>query len=471
MAQNQGQHSMVESQKNPTYSPQRITQLNEWDKQYVWHPFTQMKDYVNEPSLIISHGEGAYLFDINGKKYFDGNSSLWINLHGHARPEITDAITAQAHKISHSTLLGQGNVPSIELAKRLIEIAPNGLAKVFYSDNGSTANEVALKMAFQYWKHIQDSKPKKMKFITFEEAYHGDTIGSVSLGGIDLFHGIFGPLLFERYDVPYPVYSKYTSKESPEEIAQVSLDACENHFTEHSEEMSAVIIEPLVQGASGQRTAAPGFLKSLRQMCDEYNILLICDEVFLGFGRTGKMFACEHEEVTPDFLNLAKGITGGYLPLAATVTTQNVFDAFLGDYSEFKTFFHGHSYTGNQLGCAAALASIDLFEKDDTFNQLQPKISHLTKRLDALFEKHDWVGDIHQCGFVAGIDVVKSRSRNEKFNIEERIGAKLCFTLLEHGIWLRPLGNTLVLVPPYITTIEEIDYLMDSIVEVARKLI
>ncbi len=452
---------MADNSPTTQHSIEKIKQWREWDQQYVWHPFTQMKEYAQEPPLIISHGEGAYLYDINGDCYFDGNSSLWVNLHGHARVEITEAITSQAEKIAHSTLLGQGNIPSIEFAKRLIDIAPDGLAKVFYSDNGSTANEVALKMAFQYWR--QNDQHQKSKFITFDNAYHGDTIGSVSLGGINLFHHIFGDLLFERYSIPYPVYSKYTATESPETVAQPSLDACEKLLKEHSGQMAALIVEPLIQGASGIRTAPPGFHKSLRELCTRYDVLMICDEVFVGFGRTGTMFACQQENVSPDFMCLAKGISGGYLPLAATLTTQRVFDGFLGDYSEYRTFFHGHSYTGNQLGCAAALASLDIFEKDDTLNTVKPVYEHLEKRLDALYASSDHVGDIHQRGPSAGVDIVRSRSRNEEYALEEKTGAKLCYALRRHKIWLRPLGNTLVIIPPLITTIKQIDYLMDAI--------
>lgn len=454
---------MEQNSRNASYSIDQVRQWEEWDKQYVWHPFTQMQDYVKEPALIISHGEGAYLYDTQGNRYFDGNSSLWVNVHGHNRKEINAAICNQLQKIAHSTLLGPGNIPSIELAKRLIDVAPKGLTKVFYSDNGSTSVEVALKMAFQYWRQSSESGGGKTKFVTFINAYHGDTLGSVSVGGIDLFHGIFGPMLFERFAVPYPVYSKYVSKESADAIAQRSLKACEELFEKHAQEIAAIIIEPLIQGAAGQLTMAPGFLKSLRSLCDQYNILLICDEVFTGFGRTGKMFACDHEDVTPDLLCLAKGITGGYLPLAATLAAQRVYDGFLGEYSELKTFFHGHSFTGNQLGCAAALASLGIFEQDNTLQAIQPVITHLEKRLDALFEKSDHVADIRQRGMAAGVDIDPSRARGGSYPIEERMGAKLCFNLRKHGIWLRPLGNTLVIIPPLITTVEEIDVLMDAI--------
>ncbi|MGC9329105.1 MAG: adenosylmethionine--8-amino-7-oxononanoate transaminase [Candidatus Hinthialibacter sp.] len=459
---------MEKNLPDPPYSVKQIQQWKEWDRRYIWRPFTQMQDYDQEPPLIISHGRGAYLYDIDGNRYFDGNSSLWVNLHGHARPEITKAIARQAATISHSTLLGQGNIPSIELAKRLVGLSPPGLVKVFYSDNGATANEVALKMAFQYWRLV--GRPEKMKFVAFEQAYHGDTIGGVSLGGIDLFHGIFGPLLFQRYSAPYPVFSKYTSSQSPQTIAQDSLDALESLFQQRSNEIAALIIEPLIQGAAGIRTAAPGFLSSLRELCTRYEVLMICDEVFVGFGRTGAMFACEHENVSPDFLCLAKGISGGYLPLAATLAAQNIFDAFLGGYAEYKAFYHGHSYTGNQLGCAAALASLDIFEKDGVLNRIKPVYERLEKRLDDLFEQSDRVGDIHQRGPSAGIDVVRSRRRRESFRPEEKMGIKACLALRKHGVWLRPLGDTLVIIPPLITTSEQIDHLMDAVQQVLQDL-
>jgi len=453
----------MESNHPTPYRIEEIERWTEWDRRYIWHPFTQMQDYVQQPPLIISHGEGAYLYDVQGRRYFDGNSSLWVCAHGHRRREITEAIQRQTEKISHSTLLGQANIPSIELAKRLIDIAPPGLKKVFYSDNGSTAAEIALKMAFQYWRQARPPHPQKKTFLSVRNAYHGDTIGAVSVGGIDLFHGIFGPLLFSCWRIPYPVYSKYTSKESPQAIAQQSLDACERLLRERSAEIAAVIVEPMMQGAAGILTQAPGFLKGLRDLCRHYEAFLIFDEVATGFGRTGKMFACEHEGVSPDFMALAKGLTGGYLPLAATLTTQEVYNGFLGEYGEFRAFFHGHTFTGNQLGCAAALACLDCFENDRTLQRLQPVIAHLEKRLDILFETNDRVADIRQIGMAAGIDLARSRTRNESYRVEDALGAKVCFALRSYGIWLRPLGNTLVLMPPLITTVKETDYLIDSI--------
>lgn len=439
------------------------SQLEAWDKHYVWHPFTQMQDYEHEPPLVIQSGKGAYLFDIHGRQYFDGNSSIWVNLHGHAHPHITRAIQEQAQRIAHSTLLGSANVPSIQLAKRLAEVTPTSLDKVFYSDNGSTAVEVALKMAFQYWRHQKPAQMDRCTFITFEQSYHGDTLGSVSVGGIELFHGLFHPLLFETHAVPYPVYSRYTDTATPEEIGRESLQHVENALKTHGSNTAAIIIEPIVQGACGIRTQAPGFLRGLRELCDRYNVLLIFDEVFLGFGRSGTLFGSDQEGVSPDLLCLAKGITGGYVPLAATLANQKIYDAFLGEYNEYKTFFHGHSFTGNQIGCAAALASLDVFEQENTLERMKPSVERLRDRLDRLFEINDHVKDIHHIGLICGIDLCASRSSQTEYPIEDRMAAKTCFAMRKHGVWLRPLGNTLVFNPPLITTPDEIDFVMDAI--------
>lgn len=445
------------------YAPEEIERLERWDREHVWHPFTQMRDYARTEPLIVARAEGAYLYDIQGRRYFDGNSSLWLNVHGHNHPYINGAVRRQLDRMAHTTLLGQANEPSIRLARRLAEITPAGLDKVFFSDNGSTAAEVALKMAFQYWQQAGDKRPSRKTFLTFDEAYHGDTVGSVSVGGIALFHGIFGPLLFKRHSMPYPVYSPFTSKETPEAINARLLDRCDDILKEHGDEIAAVLIEPLIQGASGLRTQSPGFLKGLRELCDKHDVFLIADEVFTGFGRTGSLFACEREGVTPDLMALAKGLTGGYLPVAATLTTDRVYEGFLGEYAEFKTFFHGHSYTGNPLGCAAALASLDVFEDENTLERIRPLSQHMARRLEELFARNDKIADIHHIGVVAGVDVARSRSKNEPFAIEEQAGARVCRALREDGIWLRPLGNTIVLVPPLIATPDEIDHLIQSI--------
>ena len=333
-----------------------------WDKRYIWHPFTQMKDYVDTNPLVIEKGDGCYLIDIAGNKYIDGVSSLWVLVHGHGKKELVDAVEKQSKILCHSTLLGLANVPSVILAKKLIEIVPRGLSRVFYSDNGSTSVEIALKMAYQYWQ--QKGNKKKKRFISFTNAYHGDTIGSVSVGGIDLFHQVYGPLLFKTYKAPSPYCYRCPLKLERETCGLACVEMFEKVVKAHHEEACAVIVEPLVQGAAGMIMQPPGWLHAVWRIAKEYNLLFITDEVATGFGRTGNMFACDEEKISPDFLCVAKGITGGYLPLAATLSTEEVFNGFLGQFDEFKTFFHGHTYTGNPLACAVAVENIDLFKKE-----------------------------------------------------------------------------------------------------------
>lgn len=411
----------------------QIKKLEDLDRLYLWHPFTQMQDYENEVPLIIERGEGNYLYDIHGKKYLDGISSLWVTVHGHRKKEIDQAIKNQVDQVSHSTLLGLSNVPATLLAEKLIRISPLNLKKVFYSDSGSTAVEIALKMAFGYWEGT------KTKFLTFQNAYHGDTIGSVSVGGIDLFHSIYKPLLFDAI--------------------KANFDNAPDLIKKHADELAAVIIEPMIQGASGMLLQPKYFLKKLRKICDENNVLLIFDEVATGFGRTGKMFACEHQEVWPDILCLAKGITGGYLPLAATLTTQNIYEAYKGEYKEQKTFFHGHTYTGNPLACAAALANLEIFEKEKTLENLQSKIEYLKKGLQKFWDLPH-VGDIRQLGFMVGIELVQDKEKKTPYSLEQKIGIKTILEARKLGVILRPLGNVIVLMPPLSLTIDEIDFLL-----------
>ncbi len=330
-----------------------------YDKEFIWHPFTQMREYEGKDPVVIERGEGAYLIDSEGRRYIDGVSSLWVNIHGHGVPEIDNAIKKQVDLLSHSTLLGVTNAPAALLAKELIDICPPGLKKVFYSGDGASAVEVALKMAFQYWQHR--GKPGKTKFVSLRNAYHGDTLGAVSVGGIELFHAAFKPLLFETFQAPsYYCYRCELGKTYPS-CGLACADELGNILEAHHEEIAGVIMEPYVQAAGGMIVSPPGYLGRVREYCDRYGVLLILDEVATGFGRTGRMFACEHEGVTPDILVLGKGMTGGYLPLSATITTGDVYDAFLGEYEEFKTFFHGHSYAGNPLACAASLGNLEAF--------------------------------------------------------------------------------------------------------------
>jgi adenosylmethionine-8-amino-7-oxononanoate aminotransferase len=415
------------------------------DRRFLWHPFTQQQGWLDEDAPIIEAAERCELIDVNGRRYIDGVSSLWCNVHGHRHPAIDIAIRDQMDRVAHSTMLGLSHRPAIELARRLIEIAPRGLQRVFYSDSGSTAAEIALKMAFQFWQQQGGADARRTRFISLKNAYHGDTIGSVSVGGIDLFHGAYGPLLFAA------LHAK------PGDAADM-----ERLLASHPGEVAAVIVEPLVQGAAGILVHPEGYLRDVRALCDEHGALLICDEVATGFGRTGRMFACEHEDVAPDFMCVAKGITGGYLPLAATLTTERVYEGFLGRHEDFRTFFHGHTYTGNPLACAAAIATLRLFEQERTLEHLQDKIALLGELL-APVAAMPGVGEVRRRGFMCGIEL-------EGFALEERAGHQVTLAARRRGAIVRPLGDVVVLMPPLAITTRELRRLVsivaDSIAEV-----
>jgi adenosylmethionine-8-amino-7-oxononanoate aminotransferase len=448
-------------------------QLEQWDCEYIWHPFTQMQEYVKSRPLVIERGEGSHLFDVEGNRYLDGVSSLWVTVHGHNKKELNDAIKEQLDKISHSTLLGLANVPSILLGKKLVEITPPGLNKVFYSDSGSTAVEIALKMAFQHWRQKDGGDFNgKTKFISLGEAYHGDTIGSVSVGGMDLFHDIFRPLLFERIHAPAPYCYRCPLGLTGPSCGMACVEAVEEIMAKRNGEIAAMIVEPLVQGAAGMIVAPEGYLQKVRELCSRYNILLIADEVAVGFGRTGKMFACEHEAVTPDVMCLAKGITGGYLPLAVTLATDEVYGAFLGEHRECKTFFHGHTYTGNPLACAAALANIRLIEEEGLIERLGEKISFLEEGLKR-FALLNHVGDIRQKGMMVGIELVKDKRTKDPYPWEDNMGHRVILEAREKGLIIRPLGNVIVLMPVLSMSIPELDQVLsiayDAIARVAGR--
>jgi len=392
------------------------------DRQVLWHPFTQQRGWEDETPVVIERAEGTTLYDAEGNAYIDGVSSLWCNVHGHGHHLIDAAVRIQLERMAHSTMLGLSHRPGIELARRLVEIAPAGLRRVFYSDNGSTAAEVALKMAYQYWQHT--GQTERTSFICLRGGYHGDTLGSVSVGGIDLFHSLYRPLLFDAWQA------------EPGDAAHM-----ESLLAEHSDRVAAVIMEPLVQGAAGMLVHPEGYLRAVRELCDRYDVLLICDEVATGFGRTGRMFACEHEDVAPDFLCLAKGLTGGYLPLAATLATERVYEGFLGEFEEFKTFFHGHTYTGNPLACAAAGASLDVFETERTIDRLQVKIELLGRWLARYVEPLPGVAEVRRRGFMTGIELAE-------FPVADRIGHQVTLAARRAGAIIRPLGDVVVLMPP-----------------------
>jgi adenosylmethionine-8-amino-7-oxononanoate aminotransferase len=397
--------------------------LRDADRAHVWHPFTQQQGWASEDAPIIERAEGTDLIDTAGRRYIDGVSSLWCTVHGHRHPQIDEAVRAQLDRVAHSTMLGLTHPAAIELAERLVGIAPPGLSRVFYSDSGSTATEIGLKMAFQYWQQQGGENARKTRFVSLRNAYHGDTVGSVSVGGIDLFHAMYRPLLFD------------TLKVDPGDADELDFV-----LAGYPGEIAAVIIEPLVQGAAGMIMQPDGYLAAVRDLCDRYGALLICDEVATGFGRTGRMFACEHEGVSPDLLCIAKGMTGGYLPLAATLATETIYEGFLGEFHDFRTFFHGHTYTGNPLACAAALATLDVFESERTLERLQPKIA-LLERMLADVAALPTVREVRQRGFMVGIELAD-------FPLEARMGHQVALEARGRGAIVRPLGDVIVLMPP-----------------------
>jgi adenosylmethionine-8-amino-7-oxononanoate aminotransferase len=421
--------------------------LGDWDRQYLWHPFTQMQEWEQEEPVIIERGKGPYLIDTEGRKYLDGTSSIWVNLHGHRHPVLDRALNDQRRKIAHTTLIGLSNPPAILLARELVRIAPSGLTRVFFSDDGSTAIEVALKMAVQYWQQTPRHSGSKCSFLHLKLAYHGDTVGAVSVGNIELFHARFKPLLFPTQAVEPPYCYRCPLNMTFPECRLACTDPIEQVLRERGRDLAGFIIEPLIQAAAGMIVQPPGYLKRIRELCSQYDVLLIADEVATGFGRTGAMFACQQEGITPDLLAISKGLTGGYLPLAATLTTENIYRAFLGKYEEFKTFFHGHSYTGNPLGCAVALANLEIFRRENTLARLQSKISLLSRLLKPLLHLRH-VGDIRQQGFMAGIELVRNRATKAAYPLEARIGHLVAQEARKRGLLLRPLGHIIVLMPP-----------------------
>ncbi|MFN7064954.1 MAG: adenosylmethionine--8-amino-7-oxononanoate transaminase [Aquificaceae bacterium] len=433
--------------------------LEQWDKEYFWHPFTQMKVYREEENLIFERGEGVYLYDIKDRKFIDAIASLWCNVHGHNHPKLNQAIIDQLKKVAHTTTLGSSNIPATLLAKRLVDISPEDLTKVFYSEDGAEAVEIAIKLAYQYWRNKGE---KRKAFITLSEAYHGDTLGAVSLGGIELFHGTYKDLLFETIKLPSPyIFCKERYGRLCEEGKEELLYTLEG-ILKSRDDIVAVSLEAGIQAAAGMLPFPKGFLRGVRELTERYQVLMIVDEVATGFGRTGSMFYCEQEGVSPDFMCLGKGLTGGYLPLAATLTTDEVFNAFLGEFGELKHFYHGHTYTGNNLACRVALANLEVFEEEKTLEKLKQKIEHLTKRLEEFWEL-EHVGDVRQLGFMVGIELVKDKKTGEKFPYGERTGFKVAYRCRERGVFLRPLGDVMVLMPPLAIGTEELDYVIDTL--------
>ncbi|WP_432432818.1 adenosylmethionine--8-amino-7-oxononanoate transaminase [Cohnella rhizoplanae] len=425
-----------------------------------------MKDYIHSDPLIIERGEGIKLYDVQGRAYYDGFSSVWLNIHGHNVPELNQAITDQLGQVAHSTLLGMANIPAIELAEKLTTIAPKGLNKVFYSDSGATGVEIAIKMAFQYW-HNQGIRDKRT-FITMNQAYHGDTIGAVSVGAIPLYHEVFRPMLFPSHVIPYPYAYRHGGDEKAMEATLTAL--C--HLLENrASEIAALIVEPIVQGASGIIVMPSGCLREMADLCRKHDVLFIADEVATGFGRTGAMFACDLEDVCPDLMVIGKGLTGGYSPVAATLATDDVYSAFYADYEEQKTFFHGHSFTGNPLGCAVALANLKLFEDRNLIAGVKTKASFVEHKLNAINDRPH-VGEIRQKGLMIGIELVREKVTRQPYDWAERIGVRASLRARELGMLTRPLGNVMVFIPPLASTESELaamtDILTESIISVTE---
>lgn len=434
-------------------------ELERWDRTIVWHAFTQMAEY--EP-LILERAEGCTLFDIDGKAYLDGTSSLWCNVHGHRHPRLDAAIRQQLDRVAHVTSLGTSNPTTIRLARRLVDLAPPGLEHVFFSDDGATAVEVAVKMAFQYWRQRRDPRPDKTLYLTLENAYHGDTLGSVSVGGVPRFHAMFQPLLFQTRRVPAPDMYRLPPGVTRASALNHYLGQVEQVLARDHERTAALVLEPLVQAAAGMIVHPRGYLAGVRELTRRYDVLLIVDEVAVGMGRTGRMFACEHEDVTPDLLCMAKGLTGGYMPLAATLATDEIWQAFLGDYTQSKAFFHGHTYGGNPLGAAVALATLDVFDEEQTLRRLEPKVARLGEHLARLANLPS-VGNVRQCGLIGAVELVRDRVTREPYPWGEKRGMRACDYARTEGVLLRPLGNVIVIIPPLAISIEQLDRICSAV--------
>jgi adenosylmethionine-8-amino-7-oxononanoate aminotransferase len=427
----------------------RHERLVQADHRLLWHPFTQMQDWLAEEPVVIDSAEGVHLVDTLGNRYLDGVSSLWCNVHGHRVPEIDAAVRAQLDRVAHTTLLGLASSASIACAEELARWVPPGLTRVFFSDAGATAVEIALKMAFQH--HQLRGDAGRTEFVALAGGYHGDTIGSVSLGGVDLFHRIFRPLLFDVHRAPQPYCYRCPLGKEPASCGIACADEVERIFERRPGKIAALVAEPVMQGADGMIAQPPGYVRRLREICDRHGALLVCDEVATGFGRTGTMFAVEQEGVVPDLMTVAKGITGGYLPLAATLATERVFESFLGPYESQRTFFHGHTYTGNPLACAAATASMSLFRERRVLESLPSKVDALRRALEPA-ARMDHVGDVRQRGLMVGIELVRDRATKEEYPYAFRAGHRATLEALRMGAILRPLGNVVVLMPPLAMT-------------------
>ena len=433
-------------------------ELRDLDRRHLWHPFTHQSLWAaDDAALAITDADGCDLIDSDGRRYVDGVASLWCNVHGHRVPQIDAAIRAQLNRVAHTTLLGLTNEPAVRLAALLVALAPPGLDRVFFADAGACATEVAFKLAVQYWSNV--GRPAKRTFVGLADGYHGDTVGAMSVGRSPSFQRAFAPMLFPVHVAPAPYAYRWPTGG---DVCREALANVEAILRSRADEIAAIAVEPIVQAAAGILAHPPGFLRGLRELADRYDVLLICDEIAVGFGRTGRMFACEHERVAPDLMCVGKGLTGGYLPLAATLATARIYDAFLGEPWSGRTFFHGHTFTGNPLACAAALASIELFTTNDVLGNVAARAGELASML-ARLSSHRFVGDVRQRGLMAGIELVADRATRTPFDPRARVGAALCARVREHGVILRPLGDVITIVPPLAIDAGRLARIVDAI--------
>jgi len=436
--------------------------LIEHDLSVLWHPCTQMKDHETLPITPIKRGDGVWLEDFDGNRYIDAISSWWVNLFGHANPRINTAIKKQLDELEHVLLGGFTHKPIIDLSQQLVDITPEGLSRCFYADNGSSAIEVALKMSFHYWQNT--GNPKKIKFINLSNSYHGETLGALAVGDVELYKETYAPLLMQPITVPSPDCFNREKGESCRDYSIRMFRHMEHALEKHAHEACAVIVEPLVQCAGNMRMYDPEYLSLLRKACDKYNVHLIADEIAVGFGRSGTLFACEQASISPDFMCLSKGLTGGYLPLSVVITTETIYDAFYDDYNKLTGFLHSHSYTGNALGCSAALATLDIFKQDDIINKNKLLAKHMYQSVETLLD-HPHVAEIRQTGMILAIEMVKNKTTGEAYDWQERRGLKVYQHGLSNGVLLRPLGNVIYFIPPYVITPEQIDHVAKVAIE------
>ncbi|KMY31624.1 adenosylmethionine-8-amino-7-oxononanoate aminotransferase [Lysinibacillus xylanilyticus] len=439
---------------------QALTELQKRDLQHVWHPCSQMKDYEQFPPIVIQKGQGVWLYDENNNRYLDAVSSWWVNLFGHANPRISQALSDQAFTLEHTIFANFSHEPAIKVAEKLVALTPDGLNKVFFADNGSSAIEVALKMSFQY--HMQTGKTKKKRFLALTDAYHGETLGALSVGGVGLYNEVYQPLLLDTVRAQGPDCFRCPFQENPESCQAQCIQFVEAELRQHHEEITAVIIEPLIQAAAGMKMYPPIYLKRLRELCTKYDVHFIADEIAVGFGRTGTLFACEQADIAPDFMCLSKGLTGGYLPLSAVLTTDDVYNAFYDDYGTMKAFLHSHSYSGNTLACRVALEVLTIFEEESVLDMIQNKGDRMRKLAMKAFEELPFVGEYRQVGLVGAIELVANRETKEPLPSEERIGYQIYKRALAKGLLIRPLGNILYFMPPYVISDDEMSFMIDT---------